>query len=40
MSNSVVRGGYMLVQAETGPKCRALEEGEELSYSLFNKHLV
>ena len=30
----------MLVQAETGPQCGALEEGEELNHSLFNKHLV
>ena len=26
--------------AETGPKCRALEEGEKLNHSLVNKHLV
>ena len=30
----------MLVQAETGPKCRALEEGEKLNCSLAKKHLV
>lgn len=30
----------MLVQAETGPKCRALEEGEKFNHNMVNKHLV